>query len=262
MPRLRLSWLWVLLLGGLMLSGISRAQNSPDGELTLELLQRIERLEAEIRQIRGELEIQRHQIETLVQERAMAGYPAQPPVTAAAAPPAGAPPADRSPPAGVPSQPGSVQQPLASAAPSPAPATAPAPPPAPPARPAAGGSEQADFDAAVGELREGRYPQAITDLQRFLSSYPNSNRAGDAQYWLGEASYLSRNYDAAKEAFINLGLHYPKSTRLPDALLKLGYIYGEQGDTARAREVLQKLVQVYPDTQAAKLAERRLQSLN
>ena len=39
-------------------------------------------------------------------------------------------------------------------------------------------------------------------------------------------------------------------------------VYGEQGDVTRAREVLQKLVQVYPDTQAAKLAERRLQSLN
>lgn len=259
MPRLRLSWLWGLLLGGLLLTGISRAQNSPDGELTLELLQRIERLEAEVRQIRGELEIQRHQIETLAQERA-AGYPRQAPPAPIAAP-TGAPPVDRAPPAGVPSQPGSVQPPV-SAAPPPAPVTAPAPPPAPPARPAVGGSEQADFDAAVGELREGRYPQAMTDLQRFLSSYPNSNRAGDAQYWLGEASYLSRNYDAAKEAFINLGLHYPKSTRLPDALLKLGYIYGEQGDTARAREVLQKLVQVYPDTQAAKLAERRLQSLN
>jgi len=251
--------LWVLLLGGLMLSGISRAQNSPDGELTLELLQRIERLEMEIRQIRGELEIQRHQIETLVQERATAGYPAQPPTTAAVAPPAGAPQAGRSTSAGALSQPEAVQPPASATPPM---ASTAVPPPAPPARSTAGGSEQADFDAAVGELREGRYPQAMADLQRFLSSYPNSSRAGDAQYWLGEASYLSRNYDAAKEAFINLGLHYPKSTRLPDALLKLGYIYGEQGDVTRAREVLQKLVQVYPDTQAAKLAERRLQSLN
>jgi len=83
---------------------------------------------------------------------------------------------------------------------------------------------------------------------------------------LGESYYIGRNYNAAKEAFINLGLHYPQSARLqsarlPDALLKLGYIYGEQGDADRAREVLQKLVQVYPNTQAANLAERRLQSL-
>lgn len=118
-----------------------------------------------------------------------------------------------------------------------------------------------DFDAALAEWREGRYPAAITAWQRFLNAHPNSRLAGDAQYWLGEAYYVSRDYNAAKEAFINLGLNDPQSARLPDALLKLGYIYGELGDISRAREVLQKLMQVYPSTQAASLAERRLQSL-
>ncbi|WP_420887106.1 tetratricopeptide repeat protein [Candidatus Competibacter phosphatis] len=56
-------------------------------------------------------------------------------------------------------------------------------------------------------------------------------------------------------------MRYPESARLPDALLKLGYIYGEAGEIDRAREVLQKLVQAYPNTQAANLAERRLQAL-
>ncbi len=121
--------------------------------------------------------------------------------------------------------------------------------------------EQADFDTALNEFREGRFREAIAEFQQFLSDHPRSNLAGDARYWLGESYYLRRNHDAAKEAFIELGLRDPQSARLPDALLKLGYLYGEQGDTDRAREVLQKLVQVYPDTQAASLAERRLQTL-
>jgi tol-pal system protein YbgF len=133
-------------------------------------------------------------------------------------------------------------------------------PPVPPPT-VATGAEQADFDAALGALRDGHYPQAIADFQGFLNAYPDSRLAGDAQYGLGESYYVSRNYEAAKEAFINLGLRYPQSARLPDALLKLGYIYGELGDTARARDVLQKLVQVYPDSQAAGLAEQQLQSL-
>jgi tol-pal system protein YbgF len=140
----------------------------------------------------------------------------------------------------------------------PAPAQQPAPA-APPPAPAS--TERAEFDAALGELREGRYPEAIAAWRRFLEAHPNGGLAGDGQYWLGEAYYLSRDYNAAKEAFIALGLNHPQSARLPDALLKLGYIYGEQGDVARARDVLQKLVQVYPNTQAASLAERRLQSL-
>ena len=232
-------WLMALLLGGWLLPGAVRAQRPPDNALTLELLQRIEQLEAEVRQIRGELELQRHQVETLAPEPAAPGYPAYPSGTVA--PPAAPPVVEQ--PDGVRGQP------------------APAQPSTVTPRPAAAGMERAEFDAALGELREGRYPEAITAWQRFLNAHPNGSLAGDAQYWLGEAYYLNRDYNAAKEAFINLGLNDPQNARLPDALLKLGYIYGEQGDTARARDVLQKLVKVYPNTQAANLAERRLQSL-
>ena len=242
MFRLRSCWLILLTMGGLALPGAGFAQRPQDSELTLEMLQRIEQLEAEVRYLRGELELQRHQLESRQPERS-AAIPTPAP-TGVNQPP----PASYSPPA-------PVAPPVVAAPPPVQTLPAQAPPPS------ASGSEQAEFDAALGELREGRYPQAIADLQRFVSAWPNSSRAGDAQYWLGESYYLSRNYDAAKEAFINLGLRYPQNARLPDALLKLGYIYGEQGDAARAREVLQKLVQVYPNSPAAGLAGRRLQSL-
>ncbi len=231
-------WFMALLLGSVLLPGASRAQNSPDNELVLELLQRIERLETEVRQIRGELELQRHQIETLARERAMPGPPAHSSASRPEPPPAM--PTSAEPPTDARGRSASAQ-------------------PSPPA--SATGTERAEFDAALSELREGRYPDAITAWRRFLGMHPNGGLAGDAQYWLGETYYLSRDYNAAKEAFITLGLNYPQSARLPDALLKLGYIYGDQGETARARDVLQKLVQTYPNTQAASLAERRLQSL-
>ncbi|MDG4554003.1 MAG: tol-pal system protein YbgF [Candidatus Competibacter sp.] len=244
MSRPRFSWLTLLVLGGLTLPGVGRAQNTPDSALTLELLQRIEQLEAEVRQIRGELEVYRHRFDQLQQENAR-GY----------APPT-------SPPgAGIPPR----AEPPATARGQPTPAVSPAATTAPPATrtmpPTAAGDAQADFDAALGELREGRHARAIAGFQRFLNAYPDSDRASDAQYWLGESYYLGRDYGAAKEAFISLGVRYPASVRLPDALLKLGYIYGETGEANRAREVLQKLVQAYPNTQAASLAERRLQSL-
>ena len=238
MVKYGFTWLITLLGGVLLLSGVVHAQDPPVNELTLELLERVEQLETEVRQIRGELELQRHQLETFARERAAPGYPAYPPPAAPPiAPPATNPPAD------------------ARSQPAPAQPAASAPPPA------AVSTERTEFDAALGELREGRYPEAVAAWRRFLNAHPNSGLAGDAQYWLGEAYYLSRDYNAAKEAFIALGLNHPQSARLPDALLKLGYIYGEQGDAARARDVLQKLVQVYPNTQAASLAERRLQSL-
>lgn len=241
MTPYRFPGLTVLLLGGWLLPGVVSAQQPLDNALTLELLQRIEQLETEVRQLRGDLDVYRHQADLLRQQR----MPADP----VPAPPRAVTPAPA--PAPTPNQP-PVSLPVVSVPSAPASPSAPAV-----AREAA----QADFDSALGELREGRYAQAIAGFEQFMNAHSGSNLASEAQYWLGEAYYLSRDYNAAKEAFINLGLNYPQSTKLPDALLKLGYLYGEQGDTPRARDVLQKLVQVYPNTPAARLAEQQLQSL-
>ena len=244
MTPYRFPGLTVLLLGGWLLPGVVSAQQPPDNALTLELLQRIEQLEIEVRQLRGDLDVYRYQADQLRQQR----MPADP----VPAPPRAVTPAPAPTSAPTPNQP-PVSPPVVSVP------SAPAPPPTAPA--VARGDAQADFDIALGELREGRYVQAITGFEQFMNAHSGSNLASEAQYWLGEAYYLSRDYNAAKEAFINLGLNYPQSAKLPDALLKLGYLYGEQGDTPRARDVLQKLVQVYPNTPAARLAEQQLQSL-
>jgi len=252
----------LLVLGGLTLPRIGAAQSSAEGTLTLELLQRVERLETEMRRMRGELEMYRYQVEMLEQERSAASAPTSPPGAAYPPPAAVAEPPPAAPIAPVPAAPAAPMAPPVSAPVPPAAVTSAAPVASAAVAAGAGGdTERASFERAIGELREGRYAPAITHFQQFLSAYPTSTRAGDAQYWLGESYYLSRDVNAAKEAFINLGLRYPESARLPDALLKLGYLYSEQGDTARAREVLQKLRQSYPNTQAASLAERRLQSL-
>jgi tol-pal system protein YbgF len=233
------SWLILnlSLIGSLALPGLVRAQ-APDQALTLELLQRIEQLEREVRYIRGELEVYRHQVENLQRERAAT-------VSSTASSTSAQPP----------TAPASATDPATPASADPALATPPAP------AVAASGTEEGDFEVAIDHLRAGRHPEAIADLQRFLKTWPAGGRADDAQYWLGEAYYRSRNYPAAREAFINLGLHFPESKRLPDALLKLGLIYGETGDPARAREVWQKLIQVYPDTEAAGHAQERLPTL-
>lgn len=239
MAKLSAAWLMALLPGGLSPSSQVFAQPSPDNELTLELLQRVEQLETEVRQMRGELEVQRHLMETMARNRPVPENPARSPQAAEPNP-------TPSPAAASPDQARAQPAPTAPAAATPLQTP---------------GLEQPEFDAALGELREGRYSEAIAAWRRFLQHHPNGKLAGDAQYWLGESYYLNRNQNAAQEAFINLGLNHPQSPRLPDALLKLGYLYGEQGDTAQARNVLQKLVKVYPDTPAASLAERRLQSL-
>ena len=119
-------------------------------------------------------------------------------------------------------------------------------------------AEQASYDAAIDELRNGRYDQAVAELRAFLSAYPTSRLAADAQYWLGEAYFVTRDLAKARDAFSNLSLKYPESDRMPDAFLKLGQILSELGDAGQAREILQQLIEAYPDSQAATLARKRL----
>lgn len=119
-------------------------------------------------------------------------------------------------------------------------------------------AEQASYDSAVDDLRNGHYDQAVADLRAFVSAYPTSRLAADAQYWLGEAYVVTRDLARARDAFINLSLKYPESDRMPDALLKLGQIFSELGDPRQARDTLQQLIAAYPDSQAAALARKRL----
>lgn len=124
-----------------------------------------------------------------------------------------------------------------------------------------GGSseEQTVYAQSFDALKAGSYSVAITGFKSFLSSYPASPLAENAQYWLGEAFYVTRDFDSATGAFRNVLQKWPDSRKAPDALLKLGYTQLEQKKTGEGRATLSQVVQKYPGTDAAKLAAERLQ---
>jgi len=243
-----------LLLSSLLAGGMgyipARAQVAADKQLIFDLLDRIERLESDIRQLRGSLEVYRHRQENL--ERRLADLEAGKKGNGASR-------------AGAPAEEELAPEPALSSSPPPEVEVPPADTPSPRSNrstaPVAPASEQAAYDTAFNMLREGHFEQSVANFQEFLRNYPNSRLAGNAQYWLGEAYYVTRDFENAKQAFINLGVSYPNSDKVPDALLKLGYIYGELGDKAKAREILNKVMQAYPGSQAASLAQKRLSLL-
>lgn len=130
--------------------------------------------------------------------------------------------------------------------------------PTPPA-PAASSVEQTVYAQAFDSLKAGSYSIAITGFKDFLVTYPASPLAENAQYWLGEAYYVNRDYDAASAAFRNVLQKWPDSRKAPDALLKLGYTQYELKKVAEARTTLTEVGQKYPNSDAAKLANERLQ---
>ena len=123
---------------------------------------------------------------------------------------------------------------------------------------ASSSEEQAAYQAAFDTLKEGRYKKAKADFKRFLQQYPDSSFAGNSQYWLGEANYVTREFEQGIIEFERVLARYPSSSKVPDAMLKLGYTYYEKKQFKKARIMLTELRKRYPKATAARLAGKRL----
>ena len=121
--------------------------------------------------------------------------------------------------------------------------------------------EQQAYQAAFNLLKAGRYDQAAKSFQKFLEAYPDGKFADNAQYWLGESYYVTRNFDSAMREFDKLVTLHPDSQKVTHALLKIGYIHDELGQKDQARVVLTELTEKYPQSTAAGLATKRLERM-
>jgi tol-pal system protein YbgF len=127
-----------------------------------------------------------------------------------------------------------------------------------PGLPVPQGDDRANYQAAFDLLKDGKYSAAISGFKQFLTSFPTSPLADNAQYWLGEANYVSKDYPQALRAFRTVVEKYPESRKIPDALLKIGYCNYELKNFSDAKTALNQVVQQFPETTAARLASQRL----
>jgi tol-pal system protein YbgF len=118
--------------------------------------------------------------------------------------------------------------------------------------------EQSAYQSAFDTLKEGRYQKAKSELRAFLQNHSNSSFAGNAQYWLGEAHYVTREFKSAIEEFKAVLSNYPQSLKISDAMLKIGYTYYELKQFDQAKLLLQGLRERFPKSTAFRLAGKRL----
>ena len=120
------------------------------------------------------------------------------------------------------------------------------------------GSDRADYQAAFELLKQGRYTEATTAFNAFLATYTNSDLRDNAQYWLAETYYVTKDFTKALNGFQEVINTYPASRKIPDAWLKIGYCNYEIQKWPEAREALSIVSARYPETTAARLATQRL----
>ena len=122
---------------------------------------------------------------------------------------------------------------------------------------------QAEYQAAYDLLspQQRRYDDAAKAFASFLKKYPQDPLAPNAQYWLGEANYVSQHNAEAQQAFELVVERYPDSTKAPGALFKIGRLQQAAGNNDAARASFERVLTDYPDSPAAGLARQRLGQL-
>lgn len=97
------------------------------------------------------------------------------------------------------------------------------------------------YDASFQALREQKYDRAEKGFKEFIQRYSSDALTGNAQYWLGETYYVRGKYAEAAKVFATGYQKYPKSTKAPDNLLKLGLSLAQSGKKQDACITLQQL---------------------
>jgi len=98
-------------------------------------------------------------------------------------------------------------------------------------------------------------------FKHFLSLYPRNKLADHARYWLGEIYYSKGNWERAILEFDRVIKEYPGGDKVPAAILKEGFSFDRLGSKKEARLLLERLIQKYPQSKEAKMAQKRLKEL-
>lgn len=137
---------------------------------------------------------------------------------------------------------------------------------APPAGPVApsgtGMTPRRLYDTAYADYTAGQWSLAVQGFETYLKTYPKSELADDAQYYVGEAHSGDSKFREAVAAYERVIRDYPQSDILPEAWYKVGLTYERLAQPDRARAAYETAVKNFPETDAGRLARQRLDGLN
>jgi tol-pal system protein YbgF len=114
------------------------------------------------------------------------------------------------------------------------------------------------FAAAYGDYSRGNYDLAISEFRQYVETYPSSEMADNAQYWIGEAFYAKKQLNEAIAEFDKVVSLFAKGDKVPAARLKKGMALIDLGQQDAGRAELANLIKLFPRSNEAQLARQQL----
>lgn len=110
-----------------------------------------------------------------------------------------------------------------------------------------------EYQFALKEYQEKRYPSAIELLEKFIQDFPDSKYLANIYYLIAEANFQMTFreprpiYESALAAYKNAYRHYPKSIFAEHARNKIAFIYSEMGYILEAKTVYEESLKNKPE---------------
>lgn len=118
------------------------------------------------------------------------------------------------------------------------------------------------YDMAWADYTAGNYDLAIEGFSSYVRTFPRSEFADNAQYYIAQSQFLRGKFPEAVDAFNRVIATYPKSDVIGHAYYNRGLAFERMSQPDRARESYDYLVKTLGETDAGRLAKQRLDALN
>jgi tol-pal system protein YbgF len=130
----------------------------------------------------------------------------------------------------------------------------------------AGQSKQELPEDEIYRMAKQAFDQGDSDaarkkFQELIQRFPKSERADNAQFWIGEIYYREKWYEKAILEYQKVIEKYPQGNKVPASLLKQGFAFLNLGDKSNSRLILEELIKKYPKSNEAKIAKDKVKDL-
>jgi tol-pal system protein YbgF len=108
-------------------------------------------------------------------------------------------------------------------------------------------ANSAQYDQAMNLMSRAQYDDASAAFRNYADTNPDdAELSPQAIYWVANISFIRQSYAPAARTFAEVIKKYPKSTRAPDAMLKLAQSFMAMGQKTEGCTTLGLIKSKYP----------------
>ena len=116
------------------------------------------------------------------------------------------------------------------------------------------------YDFATSFLKVGDYSTAERAFREFVTTNPDHDLAGNAQYWYAETFRIRQLYTDAASAYLEGYQKYPKGEKAPINLLKLGVSMVQIGEKDQGCKMINGVEKQYPEANQSVIQKAKYES--